>query len=156
QRAWTSARADGTPRLWVRAALAAALAGEATSVARYYPQTLSHFSVLVGGVRGAARLGIEPTYWWDALDGEVLEWINSHTAANAAAAFSWIPDYNVALLQGWGRLRTRQSDPTWGIPFKWYVLQNRTSVLTDVDRKLMESYTPAYTKYPGHHAGRVP
>ena len=111
QRVWTLPHADGALRLWVRAALAAALAAGAINVARYYPQTLSHFSVLVGGVRGAAHLGIEPTYWWDALDDEVLEWIDAHAEANAAVAFSWIPDYNVALLQSWNRLRAQQSWP---------------------------------------------
>lgn len=37
--------------------------------AAYYPYCLSYYSGLVGGLRGATRLGLEPTYWGDAFYG---------------------------------------------------------------------------------------
>jgi hypothetical protein len=143
-------------RFIVRNVLALALAASAINVARYYPQTLSHYSLLVGGVRGAARIGMEPTYFWDALDDDVLDWLNSHTEPNAAVAFSLIADSNVALLRDWGRLRTQVTDPSWGTRFKWYVVQNRPGLFNPADRVLIRSEQPAYTKYAGHHGDRVP
>jgi hypothetical protein len=159
ERVWTAAsRADG--RFARRAAVGALLGGAflaaAINEARYYPQTLSHYNLLVGGVRGAASLGMEPTYWWDALDADVLDWLNAHTESGASVAFSEGADYNLALLQGWGRLRTETTDPSWEIPFKWYVLQNRPSTLSDSDRVLIRSEKPLFTKYPGHRTSDVP
>jgi hypothetical protein len=143
-------------RFVVRAVLAAALAASAINMARYYPQTLSHYSLLVGGVRGAARIGMEPTYSWDALDSDVLDWLNAHTEPNAAVAFSPISDFNLALLRDWGRLRTQVADPSWGTVFKWYVLLNRPGFLNPADRTLIRSEKPLYTKYAGHHVDHVP
>ena len=158
-RVWSAApRADGrfARRTAVGALLGGAFAAGAINEARYYPQTLSHYNLLVGGVRGAASLGMEPTYWWDALDADVLDWLNARTEAGALVAFSEGADYNLALLRDWGRLRMATTDPSWGIPFKWYVLQNRFSTLSDPDRVLIRSEQPVFTKYAGHRVGGVP
>jgi len=140
----------------VRVALTASLAGSALNLGRYYPQTLSHYSFLVGGLRGATGLGMTPTYWWDALDEDVLDWLNSHTEPGASVAFSENSDANLSLLREWGRLRTAVTDPTWGIRFKWYVLQNRSGLLSSGDRTLIRSETPAFVKYAGHHPQGIP
>jgi hypothetical protein len=158
QRVWDASqlRHHGWTRMAVPAVLGVSLAASAINVARYFPQTLSHYSLLVGGVRGAARLGMEPTYSWDALDDDVLEWINAHTPPDAAIAFSPISDFNVDLLRAWGRLRTEVTNPTWGTTFEWYVLLNRPGFLTAADRLLIRSEPPSYTKYVDHHGERVP
>lgn len=39
----------------------------------YHPYYLSHFSLLVGGLPGAERLGFEVTYWGETVNGELLE-----------------------------------------------------------------------------------
>jgi len=44
-------------RLALRVAIVAALVGNAINVARYYPQTLSHYNLIAGGLRGAATKG---------------------------------------------------------------------------------------------------
>ena len=41
-------------------------------VALIMPVPLSYFSPIVGGLPGASALGMEPTYYWDALDNEAL------------------------------------------------------------------------------------
>src|SRR5207253_2285890 len=53
QQGWDAASRLGSTRGLViaRAAIVAALAADAVNLARYYPQTLSHYSLLVGGVR---------------------------------------------------------------------------------------------------------
>ena len=130
-----------------------AAAGGAVNVARYYPQTLSHYNLMVGGLRGAATLGMEPTYWWDALDGDVLAWLNDHTGQGEKVAFS--STANISMIRGWGHLKPEQADRR-GV-FKWYVFQNRTSFLADSDRLMMQTETPAYVKYAGRHAaGAIP
>lgn len=57
----------------------AALAEGAVSIAVMMPVPLSYYSPLVGGLPGAARLGMEPTYYWDALSDDAIEWLNHHT-----------------------------------------------------------------------------
>ncbi len=157
QQLWAHAqRQDPAWRgLLVRAAIIMALLADAVTVKRYFPQTLSHYSVLVGGVRGAAAMGMEPTYWWDALDDDVLSWINTHTQPGEAVAFS--PISNISLLHEWNRLRPPQADPHREV-FRWYVLQNRTGFLDKTDRLLVDTVKASYTKFAGHHAAdnRVP
>jgi hypothetical protein len=154
--AWEWSRRQSLARrgVLVRATIVVALAADAVNVARYFPQTLSHYSLLVGGVRGAASLGMEPTYWWDALDGDVLTWLNGHTGPGERIAFS--STANISLLRSWGRLQMVQA-PRDGV-FKWYVLQNRTAFLAPSDHRLMQTATPAYAKFAGHHpaGSRVP
>ncbi|MGL6194772.1 MAG: ArnT family glycosyltransferase, partial [Thermoguttaceae bacterium] len=41
----------------------------------YAPQWLSYYNGLIGGLRGATKAGMEPTYYWDSLDQEVLDWL---------------------------------------------------------------------------------
>ena len=110
QRVWERTAAARTERrLLIRAATVPGLVAGAVNVGRYYPQTLSHYNLLVGGVRGAAALGMEPTYWWDALDAEVLDWLNTHTAPGERVAFSSID--NISMIRNWGWLVTRAGGP---------------------------------------------
>jgi hypothetical protein len=124
----------------------AALLASAADLIRYYPQTLSHYSLVAGGLAGAAKKGMEPTYWWDALDNDVLSWLNQRTSSDEAIAFS--PVSNMALLHEWRRLRPRDVNPKTET-FKWYVLQNRPGMLTRIDRSLMRREKPAFVKYAG-------
>jgi 4-amino-4-deoxy-L-arabinose transferase-like glycosyltransferase len=52
--------------------LALVLAFQATGLAIYHPCQLSHYSLLVGGLAGAARLGFEVSYWGDAVREPLL------------------------------------------------------------------------------------
>jgi hypothetical protein len=62
----------------------------------------------------------------------------------------------VTLLQDWRRLRTAVTDPSRGITFGWYVVQNRPGLLSAADRILISAEKPAYSKYAGHHPRGVP
>jgi hypothetical protein len=46
---------------------------QATGLVLYHPCQLSHYSLLVGGLWGAERLGFEVTYWGDAVGEPLLE-----------------------------------------------------------------------------------
>jgi len=60
-------------RRWLRAGLVATLAAQATGVVALHPFGLSYYNALVGGLPGAQRLGLELTYWGDAVDGVLLD-----------------------------------------------------------------------------------
>jgi hypothetical protein len=140
-------------RSGLRLVLCGALFLGAVNLARYYPQTLSHYSLVAGGLRGAASKGMEPAYWWDALDNDVLTWLNGRAGPHDTVAFS--PIFNVEQLRAWGRLRASAVDPETG-GFKWYVLQNRPAMFTRTDLYLMRRETPAYVKYAGRRpSGRA-
>jgi len=140
-------------RMGLRLALCGALLASAVNLARYYPQTLSHYSILAGGLRGAADKGMEPTYWWDALDNDVLQWLNMRANGDEAIAFSTI--YNTGQLRDSGKLLAKNVNAET-TPFKWYVLQNRPAMFTRIDRYLMAREKPAYVKYPGRrHSGQA-
>ncbi len=140
-------------RLAVGATLMLTLAGGAANLARYYPQPLAHYNLLAGGVRGAAALGMEPIYWWDALDRRALEWLNTHTAAGEAVAFS--SPSNIRVLRGWGWLQPPEANRR--DPFTWYVIQNRPGMWSEADRHLFDHATPVYVQYAGSRVeGDVP
>jgi hypothetical protein len=68
------------------------------------PVPLSYYSPLVGGLPGATRMGMEPTFYWDALRPEVLDWLNTHTPPGQKVRFSRYPTSWLYLRQT-GRLR---------------------------------------------------
>src|SRR4029077_18305900 len=107
----------------------------------------------VGGVKGAADRGMEPAYWWDALDRDVLTWLNERTPPGGTIAFSTAG--NMQLLHDWHQLRERTVEPPKD-PFTWYVLQNRPGLFTDTDRALIRTETPAFKKYAGRRPQNSP
>ena len=137
----------------VRLAVIIALVANVVTLARYYPQTLSHYSVIAGGVRGAAEKGMEPAYWWDALDNDVLRWLNRNTDPHDSIAFS--PAANIGFLREWRGLRPKEADPQKD-QFKWYVLQNRPGLFSRVDRALMRDGKPAFVKFAGRRRAGDP
>lgn len=60
--------------------LALCVAPSAVDALRMRPQFLSFYSAFVGGVEGATRLGLEPTYYWDGFDAEVASRLRELTA----------------------------------------------------------------------------
>ena len=124
-----------------KAAVVAAVAEGAVSVALMMPVLLSYYSPLVGGLPGAARLGMEPTYYWDALTGEALDWLNAHTPPGEKVLFPTYPTTWRYLRQS-GRLKpgAQYHEPgSWA----WYVVQNRPGAFSPEDRWLVARAKPA-------------
>ena len=71
QRVWQSVR-----RSCPRPGPGARVRAGRRSLAWIHPFELAYYGEVVGGVRGAHRLGLETTYWMDAYTGPVLEWMN--------------------------------------------------------------------------------
>ena len=95
----------------------------------------SYFSPAVGGLPGAARLGFEPTYYWDTLTPGVLDWVNRHTAPGRSITFMGTP-FSYYYLKQSGQLRpaafpfntfpsvavVSDAEPPGGDGFRWTAL----------------------------------
>lgn len=64
-------------------ALAVLLATQSWGLFALAPCYLSYYSLAVGGLSGAARLGFEPTYWGDSITRELLEEVVDRVPAGA-------------------------------------------------------------------------
>ena len=126
---------------WAKVAMAIALAAATFDSVSYFPHCLSYYSRLIGGLRGATALGMEPTYYWDALDRHALAWLDQHLADGQKADFNAAPVKNLELLKRWGLLKRLPTDPG---RFRWYVIQRRPSAWSDPDRWLIAHAEPAY------------
>ena len=105
------------------------------------PVPICYFSPLVGGLPGAVRLGMEPTYYWDGLTQEAREWLRANTGPGQTFVFSTNPT-SWLYLRGTGDLPPRLWRVDRGQP-KWYVLQNRPGAWLPLDRRLFDESTPA-------------
>ncbi len=76
---------------WAKVVMGLAIAAAVYETAGYHPHDLSYYSGIVGGLRGARALGLEPTYYWDGLDRPALAWLNEHTHGDEKVAFGAAP-----------------------------------------------------------------
>ncbi len=159
----------GLARLWTsrgafpKIAAAAVLLGSAGSLVLYFPQGLSYYNLLIGGLPGAARAGMEVTYYWDGLDEEISRsaapWSPTGAArpclfgaASPATLRRWIEwdlvpprSETITSLVGRPDARRRLSET----PFGYYILQNRASGLTPFDREILRTQRPVWYKTAG-------
>jgi len=133
---------------WAKAAIAAALLEGLITIVVMMPVPLSYFSPLVGGLPGATALGMEPTYYWDALSPEARRWLAENTQPGRTYAFSTFP-LSWLYLRRTGELPRHlyvppplTIDP--GDP-QWLVIQNRPGAFSREDRALVAGGQPAYT-----------
>ncbi len=129
------------PQGWALVVIVLALLASTFDSVSYFPHALSYYNRLIGGLRGATALGMEPTYYWDALDRRALDWLNAHTAADEKIAFEAAPPANLALLRRWGWFSRLPSDEG---AFRWYVVQRRPSAAQAWDLWLFDKAEPAY------------
>jgi hypothetical protein len=128
---------------WAKAAIAAAIIEGFVSVAAMMPVPLSYFSPLVGGLRGAAALGMEPTYYWDALGPKARHWLASNTPRNRTIAFQGFP-HSWLYLRRIGELPRQLAPVDPGTP-QWLVIQNRPGAFSSADRALVAHGRAAFT-----------
>jgi hypothetical protein len=120
----------------------------------YAPQWLSFYNAAIGGLPGAVRAGMEPTYYWDGFDDEVLHWLKENTKPDNQIAFS---------AHSSETLRLYFSKKDFQIPFeilsatttigdsqtesfRYYVLQRRPSGEFERDKQLMKQKKPVFVK----------
>jgi len=124
---------------WVASA---SLLEGAASILLMMPTPLAYYSPLVGGLPGAARLGMEPTYYWDALDADARAWLRERTEPGRTIQFATFPTSWLYLRER-GELPRRLAPIDRGVP-QWYVLQNRPGAWNPWDRVLTARAKPAY------------
>jgi len=132
-----------TAQGWAKIMIGIVLVMSTLDSIRYFPHGLSYYNRLVGGLRGAVWLGMEPTYYWDSLDDEVLRWLDEHTADDEKVAFGSAPPKNLRLLQEWGKLKRLPDEPG---RFRWYVIQRRPSAWQPADRWLIDNGKPEFER----------
>jgi hypothetical protein len=113
----------------------------------FAPQWLAFYSAAIGAPDGAVRLGMEPTYYWDSLDAEVLSWLHEHSELDEAVRFGPISHESLALMHQWGLLRRPVADERDA--YRWYIMQLRPSTMSKLDKDLVKHETPAYVKLTG-------
>jgi 4-amino-4-deoxy-L-arabinose transferase-like glycosyltransferase len=121
---------------------AVALGEAAIGLAVMWPVPLSYFSPVVGGLPGATALGMEPTYYWDALDDETLAWLRVHTRPGQKVRFATYPT-SWLYLRDAGRLPPGLLPGDPGV-WAWYVVQNRPGSYSPLDRALVDRGRPAW------------
>jgi hypothetical protein len=127
------------------AAVVLIYAASAASLSWYSPQWLSYYNLLIGGLRGATALGMEPTYYWDGLDRTVLAWLEAHSGPEEKVDFATGAWENLELMRAWGTL-PRDYRPEGPGEYRWYVVQCRPSAWQPADRWLVEHARPAFVK----------
>ncbi|WP_158633357.1 glycosyltransferase family 39 protein [Tautonia sociabilis] len=127
---------------WGKLIVSAAVIEGAASVAVMMPVPLSYYSPAVGGLPGAARLGMEPTYYWDAMTPGVLSWLDEHSPDGASVVPTTFPTSFLFLNES-GRLRAAIV-PIPTPKASWFVVQNRTGELDPIDRALIRDHEPAF------------
>lgn len=129
-------------RRWGRALVVASAVELAVSLAAMMPVPLSYYSPAIGGLPGAAALGLEPTYFWDALDDPAIRWLNAHTPEGRGVAFATNPT-SFMYLQRTGKLPATIT-PENPLPPAWFVIQNRPGAFRPGERRLIAEGRPAY------------
>ena len=151
-------------RFLPRTAALLVLFGSATSLFLYFPQGLSYYNLFIGGLPGAARAGMEVTYYWDGLDREITRaeapWspVSSEarpclfSAASPATLRRWIAwdlvparSETITSFAGLPDAQRRLSET----PFGYYILQNRASGLTPFDCEILRTKKPVWYKTAG-------
>ncbi|GAC1468693.1 MAG: hypothetical protein NVSMB9_11610 [Isosphaeraceae bacterium] len=126
---------------WGNAFILLAVVEGSLSVGLMMPVPLSYYSPLVGGLPGATRMGMEPTFYWDALQPEILDWLNAQTPPGRKVMFSRYPT-SWLYLKHTHRLRFSMLPHEPG-DWAWYVLQNRPGAFRKMERDLIAHGHPA-------------
>jgi hypothetical protein len=129
--------------MWAKLSVSVALLEGVVSVTLMMPVPLSYFSPLVGGLPGASALGMEPTYYWDALDRQARTWLIEHTPPGETIQFATFPHSWLYLRQIGELPRLRM--PTDRVQPRWYVVQNRPGAFSALDRALVAHGRPAFS-----------
>jgi 4-amino-4-deoxy-L-arabinose transferase-like glycosyltransferase len=93
--------------------LLAAVAYPALETARSHPFELSYYNRLIGGLPGAHRRGMEVTYWYEALNDDMLSVINRTVPPGALVSSFPVASHYFKFLQEKGKIR---SDITFIMP----------------------------------------
>ena len=133
-----------SPHRVARLAILVFLAAQAVGLVTTYPFGLSYYNAMVGGLPGAERLGLEVTYWSDAVDDVLLDRLAREAPKDATAAMvpTLYPDQGV-LTTGFNRTLARRDiilqDQAIASSAEWVVGSYRTAYWPSGWRERLES-----------------
>jgi 4-amino-4-deoxy-L-arabinose transferase-like glycosyltransferase len=132
-------------RVALRIVLAALLAGQGYGVVMLHPFGLSYYNALVLGLPGAERLGLELTYWGDAVDRVLLDQV-AHTAQPGQTA-ALVPTLHyiqtsASLTPALYRLQIRLLEQSAARQADWLVISRRTAYWPPEIPGLIDSKPP--------------
>jgi 4-amino-4-deoxy-L-arabinose transferase-like glycosyltransferase len=121
-------------RRWLRGALVALVLAQSWGVVSIHPFGLSYFNAFVGGLRGAQRLGLELTYWGDAVSNRLLDRLaaEANPGEKAALVPTLYPGQGI-LTTGFDRTLARREvilgDEEQSLRADWVVVSRRVAYL---------------------------
>lgn len=133
---WALLIGRGTGRLWAalkprfRLGLVLVFLGQGYGLVTLHPFGLSYYNALIGGLRGAERLGLELTYWGDAIDARVLETLARRASHGDLAAVAPTLHHVQAAAYMTGALQARGiqlADESQISAAQWLVVYRRTA-----------------------------
>jgi hypothetical protein len=123
-----------------------ALVGPLAAVARFTPYHLSYYNLLIGGLPGAARRGMEPTYWGDTYRSASL-WLARHAPEGATVWIEPLGFESTVRYFELGPLRPdlRFSSGADGFSTADFaVTQNKPTEMSEMTKRLVATTTPVY------------
>ncbi len=146
--AWIWDDLEGRSRL--RAGLIAAVLAQATGLVLIHPFGLSYYNSLVGGLWGAERLGLEVTFWGDAVDDVLIDRLAREAQPEASAAL--VP----TLVPNQGKMASNRNlvsgkqivlrDQSALETAEWVVIWRREAYWSHETRELVRSSRPLYVR----------
>lgn len=128
--------------------VALVLAGPLRATVETYPHGLSYYSEAIGGLPGAVRLGMEPTYWGDTYLSAAA-WLNEHAPPGSLV---WIDPVGVesmmVMYRNLGMLRAdirTSAGPAIPAEVDFAVFQNKPTEFSAVARRLLATHRPVAT-----------
>jgi 4-amino-4-deoxy-L-arabinose transferase-like glycosyltransferase len=122
------------PARRLRIVLGVLLLAQGSGVVLMHPFGLSYYNLLVGGLPGAKQLGLEVTYWGDAVDRVLLDRLAREARPGSSAAMApTLAPFQGALTTGFDRTLARRDvdivlqDDEAATRAEWVVLWHRTA-----------------------------
>jgi 4-amino-4-deoxy-L-arabinose transferase-like glycosyltransferase len=154
---WALVIAQGFAWLWthfsrrrrIRLVLAAFMVAQGYGVLATHPFELSYYNLLVGGLPGAERLGLELTYWNDAVDRVLLDRLAREVrpGASAALAPTLYPGQGVACTtRAMSRVPVILGDEDAALRADWVVVSRRTAYWKPALRARLAAHPPLFTR----------
>jgi 4-amino-4-deoxy-L-arabinose transferase-like glycosyltransferase len=146
---WVRGHVRGRIGTWLGFGLLSALLAQAYGVVGFHPFGLSYYNLLVGGLPGAERLGLELTYWGDAVDRVLLDRLAREAKPDASAALA------PTLYPGQGTMTTTRALVRRGIILQdesavaradWVVVYRRTAYWSPQLRDRLARQPPIATR----------
>ncbi len=110
-------------------------------IVRSHPRELSYFNLLIGGLPGAFARGMETTYWGEALDDDVISYLNDELPSGAEVKVLAAHGKVFELLKQQGKLKrdlVLDADP----PYDYHLLLVRKGFFARPEWCLFKEWAP--------------